>query len=171
MSRITKAIAEEIVIALLKKKKEKLTMMLEALAIMVSDYYKTQIPKDVLAIYKKEGCKNYIKTLSSLYLSGEGLNHDYVYLQEPVPSTQEYSHALQIDDPKVAENVSKLLSEHKKLYTETRNLEEELYVTIMAIRTQKRLEDEFPEAAEHFPKVGPPANIVKNIAVLRSKLL
>jgi hypothetical protein len=150
MSRITRAIAEEMAQKLLEKKYEANKKRYNEIAEMLEVIVESKIPKDIMKVFNDPISKNYIDSRSSVYINGQGLNHDYILLNKALPCNR--SSSILLSDEK-ALYISKKLEIWKKNKKKNSELLQKTTETLVSLRTYKKVQDLFPEAAVFLPPV------------------
>lgn len=148
MSRITKEIAAEVAKKLLEQKVKKNAERYSEIQKIVVGIIQSRTPMLVMQNFSQH--KNYINTADYVYLTGPGLNHDYIVLGESVPYDSSMSRTIILE-----ESTSMLLSKKLEKYQIHRKKNEELKekteATIYALRTYKKVKDLFPDAYKFLP--------------------
>lgn len=151
MSRITRAIAEEVASKLLAKKREKNEKRYKEIQDIVTAIQESKVPRNIMLAYNDPATKSFIETHSNVNLNGPGLNYDRVRLSRSVPHGSE-STSIILDDA-----TSLLISKKFEVYRKHQNYLNDLEVktteTLVALRSYKKVHDLFPDAAKFLPPV------------------
>lgn len=161
--RITKAIAENVAKELTKKLDGKIKEHQADLRAVVTDIAKSSIPKDVLACYKKH--PSYFNDRQKVSLCGNGLHYDEVPLLDKLPIDYYYK-----PNEKDSASILARLNNISKLKKEAEELENDIYVALVALKTYKRVEQEFPEAVQYLPESSQCVAIAIPMKDLRGKI-
>ena len=146
MSTVTKAIATEVAIKLVAKKKEAIEKLEKELKSLTVDAYKKTVPKEVLDVFEKY--PDYIRTSTYCSLSGHGW--DWQILKFGVTLPKKNNSGTQFD-AKTSEKLRKLFDKIQADSTKMRKTLHEIEVTLFNLRTYKRVEENFPEAFALLP--------------------
>lgn len=153
MSRITKAIAEEVAIKLLAKRREKNEKRYEEISDIITAIQEAKVPIPIMVAFSNPKTKAYIENHNQVYLTGPGLNNDPIRLSRDVPDPGgRYSPTIQLEGS-TALLVSKKLEVWKSNKDKNNELCEKAEATLLSLRTYKRVQDLFPEAAKFLPPV------------------
>ena len=163
MSRITKELASSIAEQLLKPKKEAITALKKERKDIVSDLYFNELPVEIRKAFEKYPA--YFSRQSSVRIHGPGFGYECYELSKSLP---QIDHSLSVDE-KTGNVIKKLSNKIEKLQQEYRVMESEIENALLALRTYKNVEKEFPEAASYLPEKHTTALIV-NISSIREKL-
>lgn len=152
MSRITRSIAEEVAKKLLIKKREKNQKRYDEISEILTSVQESKVPMGIMKMFNDIKTKHFFKTHSTVNINGEGLNHDYIHLCREVPSVTSYGPSI-ILEKELALNISKRLQDWKSHRNKLNDLETQTVETLVALRTYKKVQDLFPDAAQYLPKV------------------
>lgn len=166
--RITKEIAQKVANQLLHKKDEQI----EDLKIKVNDILKKEIlstiPNTIIAAFHDKTTHDYIDASGSVRLMGNGFNHEHYYLINSLPTK---GGEIIIN---VSEKFSKLLMPaHKHLKISKREREitfDEVYVSLINLRTYANIEKQFPEAFLLLPPENKSMALLVNVDHIRNKI-
>ena len=169
MSRITKQIAEEVAKAMTAEKAKNVADLKGLFTKTVEEIALTKIPEAILKIIQDPNLCRYLQLTDYVHLNDYGFHYKGVCLEEAIPCTQRNSVL------SLTENEGKLLwnleQKYKKAKKEVEDLHQEIYFTLLhTLKTYKKVQDHFPEAFEHLPKVGTPTSLAINLDALRHKI-
>lgn len=163
-ARVTKDLAHNVAKSLLKKKQETLDSLKEELRLITIDIVIKSIPIEVMELSKKH--RNYFISNNYCYFSGRGMgNGETRDLKISLPFPSRNIHL----DNEVADDIVARDLVIKKLKKEIEDLHLKFETAIFKLVTFNRVEKEFPEAFEFFPKNGvnlPSVNMqeIRNLA-------
>lgn len=153
MSRITKAIAEEMAYKLLEKKREKNEKRLEEIQAIITAVQEAKVPLHIMKAFNDPSTKGYIEIHDQVNVNGQGLNYDRIKLNRKVPeATGQYCPSILLEDS-TALLISKKLEVWKNHQEKYRELLTKTEATLMALRSYKKVHDLFPDAAKYLPPV------------------
>lgn len=169
MSRITKQIAEEVAKAMTAEKAKNVTDLKDRFKQSVEEIALLRVPETVTKLFKDSSLRAYISQSDYVYLHSHGFNFRGVRLKNPVPVNKgQNSLELTALEGKFLWNLEK---EYKKAEEGLEELTQEIYFTLLhTLKTYKKVQDHFPEAFEHLPKVGTPTSLAINLDALRHKI-
>lgn len=151
MSRITRAIAEEMAHKLLAKKTEANQKRYNEIAAILTAIQEAKVPMHIMKAFNDPATKEYFDTQSYVYVNGQGLNHDYIQLSRKVPTRN--SSTTVILEESTALLVSKKLEVWKSNKEKIKELLDKTTETLIALRSYKKVHDLFPDAAKYLPPV------------------
>jgi hypothetical protein len=171
MSRITKQIAEDTAKAMTAEKAKEAAALKLKFQQAVMNIAWERVPQEVQNLYASNitNHKNYIVTRREFQLIGYGFDYKWVYVPEPIPFRD-------------CENVVKLSKEEgdllwqlEKTYKTAEKVVSELKLEIQVtlcdtLRTYKKVEEHFPEAFVHLPKLSTSTALSINLDALRQKI-
>jgi hypothetical protein len=133
----------------------------------VMEFYKSTLPKAVLAFFKTEYCE-YVETTNSVILDGHGFRHEYVSFIGALPSENGNTPQLKFDTNDGAKFIA-AKRKWDKADKEYKDLKGETKQALLALRTFANIRKELPEAAQYLP---PPMSnaLVVNFDSLHKKL-
>lgn len=162
--RITKALAESTAEKLCDKFEKEIEICKSNLSKYVTGALKSKVSKEVFDFYKKN--PGYINCINQFSL-GKDFSWTRVSLTEPIPSN--VAEELELTKAEYKE-ANKLLKAIDKAKVDFKQTKKEIISALIALRTYKRVESDFPEAF----KILPPASQVLlpsvNLKNLRDKL-
>tara|TARA_R110000772_G_C13170340_1_gene426984 strand:- start:50 stop:562 length:513 start_codon:yes stop_codon:yes gene_type:complete len=168
MSRITKQIAEDVTKALLSKRREELKKVKDEYKGIIEHHILSLLPKKVLEVFSDPTTKNFLNTSCNFYISGQGISRTYESISQYLPYVGGNA---SVELPKGASTkVEKLMDKAKKMEDNIYSLKNEINASLLALGTFKRVQEQFPEAAEFLPKTSMPTSLVVNISKLRTKI-
>lgn len=166
MSRITIQIAKDITTALLSKKHNEYEGVRLEYKGLIENHILANTPVKILEIFNDSSLKRYLKTDQSISISGPGIKHAYETLTNTVPTK-----GSGIELPKeLASKVEKLIQKSDKMWNEIKELRNEINASLLALGTFKRVQEQFPEAAQFLPKTSVSTSLVVNVSKLREKI-
>jgi len=138
---------------LVYNKKQKLQEKRNNLSQAFYDYLLDGCDKTLVKLLKDEKTKGFIKSSSSVkIISGCGFSWDNVGLIDSLPSWFGNTFQIQFDNnDKKGIELFKLFTEVKELKQKVEKLEEDIIITLMNLKTLKRVQVEFPEAVQFLP--------------------
>lgn len=146
--RITKSAANSVAIKLTEKK----TIQLKKIKSEISDIgyavLKGQIPKKILDLYGTNS--GYFKTISSVHVTGKGLNNQPINFSKNLPSTDTYRKTILVDDKNALE-LSTRFNQIEKLGNEIEKLQLEIEAALLSLCTYAKITSEFKEAIPFLP--------------------
>lgn len=165
--RITQQLAKEISFKVTQPLRDNVTDLSKERAQLVTDVVKKKIPAEVLDMYSRR--KEYFEETYSVKLQGVGISsHKYYSLSEPMPYPTSTVEVCKTDAKKFVK-LSDKISDAK---VQAESTENELYQTLLSLRTVKNVLENMPELKELLPQsktqalVVPVDNIKKKIAPL-----
>lgn len=164
MSRITKAISEDVAKQLLSSKLEEIGVLKKELKAKGTEIKLRTIPKDVLKAYNSN--KSYFRTTNSEYANGVGLDRWFSISFETLPCN---SQAIQLTDEE-AEFLLILTDKISDKTKEYKNLKIQIETALFNLRTYNNVEKEFPEAFKLLPKLSVNTSLMIDVKKLRCKL-
>lgn len=170
MSRITKAIAEEIAGKLLAKKREKNEKRYKEIQDIITAIQEAKVPLEVMKLFNDSKTKGYIECHDQVFINGPGLNYDRISLTRKVPEATGTYHPNIILDEATSLLVSKKLETYRKHVELNYDLEKKLTATLMALRTYNKVKSMFPEAAKYLPPVQSTCTEIQCISELVKEL-
>lgn len=169
MSRITKQLAEFVTNKMTEAKKDLISQKQSQLdGFIIAEYYKT-LPDKIVKIFRDKELKKFIDTKKSLQFGGTfGLGYNTMYFSEyfPYDGTQRAF----CPTKEASEKIILLQREIDQLGEQYNELWDGIFYALLALKTYKNVEREFPEALEHLPEVEKSSAIMLNIGALREKL-
>jgi len=169
MSRITKAIAEDVAKQLVATKVNELTAIKTKLAETVADLYHNSIPKEVTSLFKKH--PKYLHTTTTVNVTGAGINGgmhlDFsIALPSKVGGWNTY---LNLPDDAVSEIVE-MANDIESKASAIRRLRRDIETAIFSLRTYANVEKEFPEAFALLPVSKVNTALAININSIRKEI-
>nr|DAJ08476.1 MAG TPA: Nucleotide modification associated domain 5 [Caudoviricetes sp.] len=162
--RITKTIAENVAEELTKKLDEKIKEHKKDLEKVAGNIYVKSLPKGLMEAYDK--FPKYFNTRCSIQLVGNGANYETIWLDKEYPSV-EYRYTASEKDTK---SILGRYDTIKKLEKEKKDLETNIQEALLALKTYKRVEQEFPEAVQYLPESSSCIAIAIPMKDLRGKI-
>lgn len=135
----------------------------------ITELYKQSIPADVMKMFEKN--PEYIKTTSSVKISGQGLVKDRsVSFIGSFPSNKgEYYVTLHMTNEQ-AKKAVKLVEQRQEMEEKYKNTKDEIETTILNLGTHKRVLDDFPEAYGSLPGVNINTQMTVQLQPVRDKV-
>lgn len=166
MSTLSKTVIRSIAQKMTQKSSKNLDYLRLQLSKITTDIYEQSLPDDLKKLFKKH-C-DYFNTSSYVYLDGHGFNRESIRLTKQLPSISDYRNEFKINANqadkimKIKRELEKAEQEYKQLFSETEN-------ALLALKTQKNIRENLPEAIPFLP---PPISnsLVVNFASLQKKL-
>lgn len=169
MSRITKQIAEDVSRAMTAEKRKAANELKEKFQQVVSEMAFERVPESVQTLFGTPDTRRYIVQRDSCQLTGGGFDYKWVNFPTPIPF-QDNNNCLTLNEAQ-GRLLWRLEDSYKKAKLEVDNLKDEIYITLLyTLKTFKKVQDHFPEAFEHLPKVGTPTSLAINLDALRQKI-
>ncbi len=165
MSRITKAIAEDVAIKLVKERENEISQLKKNLSHYVTNLHIDRIPDSVMKAFKTNA--SYINSQQTMHINGSGLDRFFrVNMEKTLPYNGEHLEVTdeQCDIIKASHN----LIEDKK--TAKNRLQSEIEIALFNLRTYNNVEKEFPEAFKLLPKQSINTALAINLKDIRCKL-
>jgi len=165
---ITRTIAEEVAQKLTAQKQREIKEMKGRLGMAVTLAYESTIPKEVAILFDTH--KDWMKKVSSVRLHGRGFNYETINLSKVLPSKKEEYSSQNMNVEK--EYGDKWIKDHQlieKAQKELKTLVAEIENALIGLKTYKRVEENFPEAAKFLPQKGNTA-IAINLSHIRNQL-
>lgn len=170
MSRITKQIAEDVSRAMTAAERSNEEQLKANFQTLVLNAAFNRVPKAVKALYEHSDIRPYISTVQNLRLSGTGFNMKYMYTDEPIPGIHDKTLVVQLTDDE-ADELFKMENAYKEAEKKTKQLQLEIQVALYeTLRTYKKVEEFFPEAYQHLPKLFGVTALSINLDALRQKI-
>lgn len=153
MNRITKFEAEQIAKALVKPKRAKLEKAKNALRDELQKRYRGNVPFEVWkAFSENEAIKPYISYGESLYVSGGGIYNIYFSLEKPIPRLANSGNLKLNLEGAEGEKFAKAYATLEDKRNKISALERQIGITLLELKTYKKIEVEFPEASPFLNK-------------------
>lgn len=165
MSRITKAIAEDVAKQLVQDKENEIQQLKNNLSHYVTKLHIDRIPDAVMKAFKTNG--SYVNNQASIYICGAGFDRWFqVTLEKSLPYNGDHLEVSseQGDQIKAAKNLIDDKTEEK------RKLRQSIEVALFNLRTYNNVEKEFPEAFKFLPKASVNTALAININDIRNQL-
>lgn len=162
--RITKSIAENVAKRLTEKLEEKIKEYQDDLEKIAGNIIKKKIPEIVLEAYELH--PNYFYTRKYANLVGNGANYEAIYFDKRYP-------LIDSSFSVSAKETQSLVGRYdtiKKLQKEKSELETSIQEALLALKTYKRVEQEFPEAVQYLPESNSCVAIAIPMKDLRGKI-
>lgn len=167
MARVSKSKAEDIAKALTAKHVQEKKELNKNLSEEIVKAYLKTVPKDVMKLHQSR--PGWLSTSRSVRFRDRGFNHKLVNLHESVPCGS--SHSINSDVFK-DEEVASFLKLQNKIDDKEKEIKElrlEIKSAILALGTEKRVRDNFPEAGKYLDPDSALLPAV-NIDALRKRL-
>lgn len=170
MSRITKELAENISMFLVKKKREELALVVDKLNLSLIDLYKSRYtPKEVIDFDQK--FPGYVRKKSSFYLNGNGFRHDYIDLGGNSFIVNPEIGTILEPTPQEAKDIQKKQRSISVERKQINDLQSSIYNALLSLKTFKAVRENFPEAAELLPAESNPSLLPSlNLSSIREQL-
>lgn len=165
--RVTKTLAEEVARKLCEKFNTGIASKKKELEALVTQEAWRRIPDEVTKLFKKD--PSFIMSRSQVTLDNDGdMKWQRISFTSPIPySKSETKFAL---PPKLLKEATKLYKEITTLKRDKKKVNAEIIQAIVALRTYKRVENDFPEAFKFFPKESESLLPSVNLQNLRDKV-
>lgn len=133
---------------------------------LVTDYYEKQIPQKVIDLFKTHS--EYVETTMSVYLDNRGFNRHSVALTKRLPSDTNYNKNFILTAP-IADKLIKAKGVSDNAKAEYKILLSETESALLALKTEKNVRENLPEAIPFLP---PPMSnsLVVNFKSLQNRL-
>lgn len=165
---ITRTIAEEIAQKLTAQKQREIKEMKGRLSMAVTLAYESSLPKEVSQLFETH--KDWMKKVSSVRLHGSGFNYQTINLSKTLPSKKEEYSSQNMDVEKgYGDKWLKEQQAIEKAEKELKTLVSEIENALIGLKTYKRVEETFPEAAKFLPQKGN-TSIAINLSHIRNQL-
>jgi len=148
MSRITKEIAENVTKELLAKKVEKKHELLKEIGEITRQELILSVPPKVMELFNQKEEKIFFKTESNIYLTD--FSKLGVYFS-PIPKS-DGNYYYKFTNEETRKKVDVLYKKYIALEKQIEQLKEEIKHSLLALKTFKRIEEQFPEAFKFLPK-------------------
>jgi len=165
MSRVTKEIAKEVAKGLTANHLAQIEKINEKIATIAVSEASIQTPQEVKDFYKKH--PSYCNVRTSIYLRGENMNQAWV--QVPALPWKGDGSTL-ILPAETGAKVQKLELKKRGIEKSMYELRKQIEQTVISLRTFKKVQEAFPEAAEFLPKGEAVYLPVVNLDVIRKEL-
>lgn len=163
MSQITKTQAAEIAVKMITEKEAKVTNAKQLLVTAFTRIYLESIPEGLTSIHEK--FPDYFNTRRGFNLSGNGFNYQFVQTDRLVPARG----TTFCPSKSQAKELKPLFDRVEKEEKDYKDLKKELEITLINLKTFKRISDNLPEAIPFLPTKMTTALVV-NLESLREKL-
>lgn len=150
MSRITKQIAENVAYKLVMPKKTKLKERNIEFSKKITELCWDRVPVEIITLFKTH--PSYFRTASIFRPTGNGWNSQYLDLFEEVPSIRGNNFYFEMEI-KTSNALLKEYNRNKDQKEQIEELQRDLVNTLLNLKTYKAVTENFPEAAEHLPKI------------------
>ncbi len=166
MATLSKMVIENIAERMTTKSKDNWKLMLKEYQDLATSIYEEQLPAEVKKLFKTHS--EYMRTTSSVGADGNGLNRESIRMSKSLPSKQGYNDNLKLTDP-LAEKIVKAKRKYEKAKDDYELLLRETQSALAALRTEKNIRENLPEAIPFLP---PPMSnsLVVNFTSLQKKL-
>lgn len=165
MSRVTKEIAKEVAKKLTANHTDKIEKIGERMAVLAVAHIRNETPKEVTEFYAKY--PSYCKTRTNISLRGNTLNQIHLSIEQ-IPWEGDSSSSIVPDD--LGRELQKLEGERDAIQKAKTKLFREIEQTMLSLRTFKKVQGVFPEAAEFLPKSATAYLPVVNLEGIREEL-
>lgn len=169
MSRITKQIAEDTAKAMTAEKVKEAELLKARFKAAVTRVALKRVPEAIQALYRENEFKPYLISRNYFSLHGHGFSYRGVYADQDIP-WHGGSNVLELsqEEGTALWNFEK---EYKTADLKVQELREEIEVTLYhTLRTYKKVQDHFPEAFVHLPKLSGVTALSINLDALRQKI-
>lgn len=169
MSRITKQIAEDVSKAMTVEKVKEVELLKARFKAAVTRVALKRVPNVVQGLFVETELKPYFNTRNYFALKDQGFHLTGVYADQDIP-WHGGSNVLELsqEEGTFLWNFEK---EYKTADLKVQELREEIEVTLYhTLRTYKKVQDHFPEAFEHLPKLSGVTALSINLDALRQKI-
>lgn len=168
--RITKFDAENIAREMTKKHQREIEKSERELSALVTENYLKTIPEKVYKLFMEKDCGTYFKRTMSVVPVGVGLNFESFNLSKTCPCTENsyYDCRFAVSDS-VAKKICDLDFSIKDAKKKRSDLGRDIENALLNLKTYKRIEEEFKEAAKYLPNKVSSA-VTVNIDTIRNRL-
>lgn len=166
MSRITKKIAEDVARKLVAPKKEKLEQRKQEFEKNITEICWNKVPIEISTEFLRH--PEFFRTTSTFKPSGNGWNFQTLHLSENLPNKYGNSFCFEMD-VKTSNALLKEYNRNKDQKEEIEELQRDLENILFNLRTYKAVTENFPEAAEHLPKIVN-NSIALNLSDIRNRI-
>jgi hypothetical protein len=163
MSIITKTFAAEVAKKLTEKKAKSLATAEANLKALLTEMYVRSLSPEVVKLFDKMPA--YFKTRNDLQLSGNGFSYEWVGLSNSMPCISQYF----TPDEDQAKILNTAIDERDAKKRELSGLKDELILTLLSLRSYKKIGEFLPEAIPFLPEKITTALAV-NLSDLRDRL-
>lgn len=167
MARVSKNIIEGIVKFLLKEKRTNFNKKQEEFTSFFTESYLETLPQDLLVFYDTNLGKKYLNLTSSLRVSGNGFNYEYINTNRQVPSENGFNF---LPQEELAKKLLDKRNELDLLRKEYDELQRELLSVLQSLSTDKNIIKEFPETQVYFTKNNTCTQLVPNLQLVKDRL-
>ena len=143
---VTKQIAREVAIKLLKPKQDELKAIKDKLGIEAYKIIKSKIPHKVLLGFDYN--KEYFKHSRNIQVRGYGFNFEWIEILYVLPYQNTAATELNQDEANI---LMPLWNQKNDKLEEIENLRTDLENAILTLRTYARIKEQLPEAYELLP--------------------
>lgn len=169
MSRITKQIAEDTAKAMTAEKANEVKKLKGEFKEAVRQVALLRVPEAVKAFHAEKEFEPYVNMQSYFSLCGHGFEYKGVYVED-IPWNCGQGNRLDL-----SKEEGKLLWDMEKAYKnadkKTKELESQIFVALYeTLKTYKKVEEHFPEAYQHLPKLSGVTALSINLDALRQKI-
>lgn len=162
--RITKTIAENVAKELTKKLDEKIKEHQDDLEKIASEIFEKSLPKGLMEAYSK--FPKYISTRGGFQLVGNGADYELMSFGKQLPSIKSSFQA----SLKETQSLIGRYDNIKRLKKEKSELETNIKEALLALKTYKKVEQEFPEAVQYLPESSSCVTIAIPMKDLRGEI-
>ena len=147
MSIISQAIATAISSQLTQHLQVEKNAIEKEVSQLVYDTVMKTVPEDVLKCFKKH--PRFFNEKKSVQLVGHGFNWKNADLIKALPLTTTLFTLTDVNEAKL---IDSLMNKASAKHNEVRDLKQSIYNALIALRSYKSIEANFPEAAKYLPK-------------------
>lgn len=166
MATLSKIAIENIAEKMTEKSKQYKNELFKKYSDLVAHIYQAQIPDEIKEIFKTH--PEYIETTSHICLDGHGFNRELVDVGKQLPSKSHYAAYVNLTAP-IADKIIKAKRKWEKARDDYKQLYQETESALMALKTNKNIRENLPEAIPYLP---PPMSnsLVVNFESLQNRL-
>jgi hypothetical protein len=166
MAVLSKMVIEQIAGKMTEKSKKYAEQMDREWKELATTIYESQLPVEVMKLFKSHS--EYVQTVRDLYIDGHGLNREYVELSKQLPSPTKYNNTIKLTAA-IGEKLVNAKRKKEKAFDDYKQLLREIESALYALKTDKNVRENLPEAIPYLP---PPMSnaLVVNFDALQKKL-
>ena len=168
MSRITKQIAEDTAKAMTAEKANEVKKLKGEFKEAVRQVALLRVPEAVKAFHSEKEFEPYVNMQSYFNLCGHGFEYKGVYVEDIPWNCDPNRLDLSLEEGKLLWDMEKAYENADK---KTKELKSQIFVALYeTLKTYKKVEEHFPEAFVHLPKLSTSTALSINLDALRQKI-
>ena len=148
MGQLSKLVIEQIAEKMTEKSKKYSDLMEKELSELVTEIYESQIPNEVMKIFKTHS--EYLETCQAVYLDGHGFSRETIRMNKSLPATSSYHQKLSLTAA-IADRIIRAKRKFEKAKEDYKTLEQETKSALFSLKTHKNVRENLPEAAPYLP--------------------